>query len=48
MKENPKFSKFAKFGRKMLLNVKNITVPVKFANFVYFCITYEKLMPFSR
>ena len=22
--------------------------PVKFANFVYFCITYGKLIPFSR
>ncbi len=38
-KEHPKFSKI------WLKNIKNVENTVKFANFVYFCITRGKALP---
>ena len=44
-KEHPKFSKLVKCGCKMLQNIVKCGKysPVKFANFVYFCIMREKV-----
>jgi hypothetical protein len=39
-KEQLKISKITKFGREMSQNEENIALQ-KFANFVYFCITYR-------
>ena len=41
----PKFSETVKLSRKILKNVKNIASNVKFANFLYFCSTQEKVLP---
>ena len=41
----PKFSETVKFSCKILKNVKNIASNVKFANFLYFCSTQEKVLP---
>ena len=43
IEEHPKISKIAKFGCEC-----GKCKPVKIANFVYFCITHEKLIPTSR
>ena len=42
-KELPKFSEIVKFGCKIFLTGKYSNV--KFVNFVYFCITWEKALP---
>ena len=52
--KNIEIVKFITTALKCILNLIKLQSlvakydPVKFANFVYFCITYGKLRPFSR
>ena len=46
IEEHPKFSKIAKVWLQNVVKCEKFG-RVKFANFVYFCITYGKLIPFS-